>query len=668
MLRGENVLRGEGACRQSSLGSQPTAMWNDSKHTLTRPSPEERKPKESVPIGPELVHPESFDLESGQLTSAAVRPVEQQFVEGCPQFLTELQKLRDPAVAARLADRWAQDDRPWARMQLLAYLDAPLSCPGHQPLVKRLYRAAEQRGDMELVGAFLVAFDRLVTHARRSAPDGDIRLSALQNVIPSFRRRKSDDTWHDHRSKVPLPHRGRLFTYRTRYYLRRRAWRTLRRFASRNPEHYPAVATAVLARYTDDDLATGECVLDRWGLLQIAYRHSAALSFGRHTVRLQPAKRMSSLMPAPSLLPLWQMPAAGDALLRLMVEGRSHLVRRWAHQLLLAEHGPWLRNLSPLCWLPLLDHARPEIAAFAFEGLQASNVLPRLPIDECLPLLETRHRAARQCVREVVIDRIGRGELAAADLVTLCCQRNRDVVSAAWSRLQFEVDEEKKPLDTAQVALLANVRCHRFAGSIAAWAIQWLVQRHSEGVCQDVPAETSPAETDMEQALLRFFEHPLPAVRQAACQWWVATSVDQADPRLWSKLCDIEHADVQKALLAWLERYVGDSLLGPTQMLPHALVEPAWRLWEAALRRLTASVRMLELAINQAAVCMVHQMAAGMVPREPIIARLAELTRAGSDAVAGRALAALVQIAASGEPARALIEALLPSLQWDESG
>lgn len=643
-------------------------MWNDTQEPLTRQSLQESlltafsRPE---PAGetPQVAVPETH-AEAG----ANLSPIERAFLEASSDFLTELEKLRDPVLAAALADRWAEDARPWARMQLLAYLDGPLRHSGHQPLVKRLYRAAERRGDLELVGAFLVAFDRLVTHARRPAPGGDIRLSALQNVIPSFRRRKSDDTWHDHRSKVPLPHRGRLFSYRTRYYLRRRAWRAIRRFAHLEPERYPDIAASLLARYSDDDLATGEAVLDRWGLLQIGYRHHPALAFGRHTVKLRPGRRIASLTPAPSYRSLWQMPTASDALLRLMVEGRSHLVRRWAHQLLLAEHAARLRTLSPLCWLPLLDHARPEIAAFAFEGLQASTTLDRLPIDECLPLLQTRHRAARQFVRQSVIDRVNRGELALSDLATLCILNNRELVGAAWTRLQASTAQAPAAFNRSLAIRLTNVRCHHYAAPIAAWALSLLAE-HRE--------ETGESNETTVAAVMAFLDHPLPQVRKIACQWWTARKPHDAEPDLWVKLCANRHADVQQALVAWLGRHTGDSLLGKARLLPTAILEHAWSLWEVVLANEGAAVRSLQQAMDQAASAVMQALAAGNAenqaeeattdPVKRLIGLLANRAHDGRESVATVAIAALVRIAQAGEAGRRLVAQALPALQWEDA-
>ena len=84
-----------------------------------------------------------------------------------PRFVEELRKLSDSKQVAALADRWKRDPRPRAQQQILAYLELPLNAPGHHPLVKRLFKQAEQNGDDELLAAFMVAFDRLIRRFRR---------------------------------------------------------------------------------------------------------------------------------------------------------------------------------------------------------------------------------------------------------------------------------------------------------------------------------------------------------------------------------------------------------------------------------------------------------------------------------------------------------------------
>ena len=74
---------------------------------------------------------------------------------------------------AACAERWYEDARPWARAQLLAYVDDGCDRPEHKGLVKRLFKTLEAAADDEAMAHFLVAFDtlprRLLVEARGHA-------------------------------------------------------------------------------------------------------------------------------------------------------------------------------------------------------------------------------------------------------------------------------------------------------------------------------------------------------------------------------------------------------------------------------------------------------------------------------------------------------------------
>src|SRR5690606_31999858 len=76
------------------------------------------------------------------------------------------------------------------------------------------------------------------------------------------------------------------FSYATRYYLQRRAWRYFRRLAYRDRVRYLNSVVHLLARYQDDHFTRPEHLLDSWTLLQGAFRHHPALEFGRERIRL----------------------------------------------------------------------------------------------------------------------------------------------------------------------------------------------------------------------------------------------------------------------------------------------------------------------------------------------------------------------------------------------
>src|SRR5580704_547478 len=97
--------------------------------------------------------------ERGQMLLA-----EEYFANENALFLETLRQAGQPKSLAAFADRWKKDPRPWARKQIFDYLAQPLNCPGHQPVVKHLFKQAEEDKDHELMAAFLAAFDR---HVRR---------------------------------------------------------------------------------------------------------------------------------------------------------------------------------------------------------------------------------------------------------------------------------------------------------------------------------------------------------------------------------------------------------------------------------------------------------------------------------------------------------------------
>ena len=86
------------------------------------------------------------------------------YERGETAFVDELRKITTAQKLADFAPRWFDDAsaRPAPRRLLCEYLDRPLNVYGHEGLVKRLFKRAELAGDDDLMGRFLVAFDRLV--------------------------------------------------------------------------------------------------------------------------------------------------------------------------------------------------------------------------------------------------------------------------------------------------------------------------------------------------------------------------------------------------------------------------------------------------------------------------------------------------------------------------
>src|SRR5918997_1786659 len=101
-------------------------------------------------------------------TSPAFSPLllDELFAAGDERFLDHLVKFHEPKKLASIADRWKRDARPWARRTVIAYLEQLPGSPGHETLVKRLFKHAEAQRDHELMAHFGYAFDRLVRRRR----------------------------------------------------------------------------------------------------------------------------------------------------------------------------------------------------------------------------------------------------------------------------------------------------------------------------------------------------------------------------------------------------------------------------------------------------------------------------------------------------------------------
>src|SRR5204862_6754836 len=92
---------------------------------------------------------------------------------------------------------------------------------------------------------------------------------------------------------------SRLFSYHTRYYLRRRAWRYFRRMAFKRAKDYTAAVAMMLERYTDADVARGEHLLDSWSLIHACFFESDVLEFTQSLVKVKEGRSLAELKAAP---------------------------------------------------------------------------------------------------------------------------------------------------------------------------------------------------------------------------------------------------------------------------------------------------------------------------------------------------------------------------------
>jgi hypothetical protein len=553
------------------------------------------------------------------------------------RFLEVLREFHDPQALATFADRWKLDLRPWARQQILDYLQLPLDSPGHQPVVKRLFKQAESRGDSELVAAFLVAFDRLVRRVirRRSRYDWQTRTVSVEESLTSPRNTLVGDSPQRPSSggKPPQIWPGaRLFSYHTRYYLRRRAWRYFRHLGYRQPDAYVQAAAGVLARYRDEDLAAGENLLDSWGLMQICFREHDALSFQATAILLKEGRGLAELTPAPRFPESWKRPEAARVLLDLVVRSSARLVRFWSMQLLRRHHLEQLAASAPDSFITLLDHDDDEVQRFGAELLASSRELPKLPIENWLRLIQTRNSEALATICEAMRRHVAAERLELAQCVALACARPTPV-----ARMGFHFLRSRPPL-TAEardaVSAVAGARCAAVAGEMTAWCLGHF---------------GSSATYDCE-LVSRFFDASLPETRRAAWSWLVAGSPGFEDPSLWSRLVETPHDDLRLPLV---------DLLQKRATLPDCTHDDLVPVWSSVLLGVHRGGRQKGKAVHQVA----RAVAADPALADALLPVLAVAVRSVRGPEMRAALAATVAAVTARPELAAATQRYLPELE-----
>ncbi len=571
--------------------------------------------------------------------------VEECFAAEDARFLAELRRVDQPKLLAAFADKWKRDPRPWARQQTLDYLDLPLDRPGHQPVVKRLFKQAEEVRDDELMARFLVAFDRNVRRVigTRWGWDSALRtgthrqvLEAPRNVIPL-----AGSTYIDpatgRKAPAPVPKRDpRLFRYRTRYYLRRRAWRYFRAMGFARPEAYPAAIARALTRYRDADFAKGEHILDSWGVLHACFGGHDALEFDADHAKVRASRSFSELASAPMFPEAWKRAESAPILFQLLFEAASRLVRVWARQTLEREHATYTATVEQL--IKLLDHDDAEVQQFGARLLANAPGLATLPVTSWLRLLETRNTEALAAVCAVFVRHVAPERLTLAQSVELACARPVPVARLGLQFLQGRVIAT--PDERAAIVGVADTRCGAVAGALTTWALGILGQANVYQVDQ----------------VVRFFDSLRAEAREAAWAWLTADgSVGQSDPVLWSRLIETPFDDLRLRLVDFLERDV------ERRSRPGA-ADPLRLLWTSVLLGVHRGGRQKAKAVRQVG----EAIASDPGCTEALLPVLAVAVRSvrGPEARAG--LSAVMSALAARPELSAAIHRFLPELKWVE--
>jgi hypothetical protein len=577
--------------------------------------------------------------------------LDEYYAAGNPTFLRELQGITEPKKLAGFVERWKNDPRPWARDMVLRYLEGPLATPGHNVVVKRLFKAAEARKDTALMAAFLHAFDVLVRRRRRTRHRWDRATRATYQVEELYAAKDNLTVKKGHIGRNPkagepifiaghAPKGGRLFSYRTRYYLRRRVWRYFRFLGYRDPAAFATGMAGALARYTDEDLTKGEHILDSWCLLNACYRHSVVLEFTPAQVNLKSAGSLNDLTPAPKHLKAWQTPDGAQALWRLITTGKARLVRLWAMSMLKTHHPDFLATLTAEQLLPLFDSFDEETQQFAAQAMEAIPSLPSLPITTWFRLLTVENPGALAMICDLMVKHVTGERLDLRQTLMLAISQPAPVAALGLTFLKT------KPIATAEdrqaLSDLARAQSQAVGGKIAAYALSIL----GAPQCYDVALVS------------RFFDALVPPIRAAAWDWLAsaAGAAGHADPALWVRLLETPYEDVRLRLVKALEARAGAST--------SVTVDQLAPIWTAVLLGIHRGGRHKIIALHQISrtVAAQPQHAAALVPV------LAIALRSVRPAEARVGLAAVVA-AAQRHPA--LLEAVasaIPELRFVSAG
>jgi hypothetical protein len=327
---------------------------------------------------------------------------------------------------------------------LLAYLDHPLNAPRHEALVKRLYKLAEDARDDEVIARFLLAFDRSVRRLRidRVAQSAGHAPRPLTAVRPPHASTMPRETWALGKARKE-PEKYRLFSLKTRNYLRRRAWRYFRLLGKADPARYRALMADLLPRYTDEDFRDGLALLDNWGFVHVLYHHSPALLSLPTGWTLVQGHRLAELAPAPIYPEVWQ--AAPDVILGLLA-APARPVRRWAIGLLKRDHAAVLAALPAGTLVGWLAHPSPEMVAFGVELLRARpGGLGSLPLEQWLALLEQAPPEALDHLLGLLGDHLRSAARSVGPAVRLASARSPSLAAFGFEVLRsLELNSEEE--------------------------------------------------------------------------------------------------------------------------------------------------------------------------------------------------------------------------------
>jgi hypothetical protein len=506
------------------------------------------------------------------MSNGSFNLAEMLFTYGDESFLAELRKVQAVEQLGKFAAKWLNDSRPVARQYLFDYLTRPLACYRHEALVKRLFKLAEAKQDDELMGAFLVAFDRLIRRVKRrrtqhkwdrlrsieevQAREKEWQAAGFENISrQQFNRNQwqlyasrtydaivqpnntmprpvGKSTWTRAQYMTPemIEKRFVLFSFKTRRYLRRRAWRYFRLIGKKDPARYLKAAVNYLKRYRDTDASSEINLLDNWGLVHTLFRDSPGLLRPPMGWEFATGKSISDLRPAPYLAEVWK--AHPEALLEVLTQAECRTVRQWAIALLRQDHLEWLANQSVSVLLTLVDSSDTDVAAIGFDLIERHPDLASVPVQDWLKRLDGDNFEKLQRLSTLLQKKLDPTRISFETALKLTCHRSLPVAKLGLTLLQ------SRSLSTSEIpALLTLVQAE--SSSVRPELIPWL---------RDILTRLAPLRSEW---LLDFLDSKFHDVRQVGWRW-LQESAFKDDPSVWQKLLESPYDDIRGPLIEQL--------------------------------------------------------------------------------------------------------------------
>jgi hypothetical protein len=519
-----------------------------------------------------------------------------------------------------LARRWLEDPRPWARAQLVRYVEDGCDRPGHRTLVKRLYKGAEDRGDDELVALFLVAFDRMrrVRIRKRKVYDWTTRSVVTHDVVEPSRPRDPG---------------AFSFSQRTRNYLQLRAARHVRMIATRDPAAYRRTVLLALSRYEDRDFPAGAQLLRMRGLVSLLFPRTDQLDRRGRTLRLRPDGALAQLVVGPLHAEAWK--GAASEILDALPDVRALFVRRHLVAWLERDFAKEIERLDAARARRFLASPHADLQLFGGKLLAAAQGLESLRIEEWLSLLETDNGEVLPRIVERMNELVTPARATLAQCVALARHLAHAPAMLGVEWAETKTLDTKDDLEEALPILDAPVREARIR------ALEWLIPTIlREGLGLDAHVR-------------EVLDARHPDVRARGYTLLSETPRFLDSIVLWAALAESPHADARAFLLSLLARRRG--ALEATHLGERSL----HHLWATTLLEVQRGSRAKQRALDQLGLRLETQpqLADELLPLVSIALRsVRETERRG-------ALASLVRAATRQPEVRAAIARHAPEIE-----